>query len=203
MPIDLIWINNMIYIISFSFLYIDYVFVCLVFAVKGLQILATFPASFSPLSKSIFENILIILTSIVTSEYNNTLLWKQALKALVSIGSFIEEHHESEKALYFMAIVVEKIVSLASFDDFGMPASLKLEAIYNIGATGLNYMLKIVQGLEEAISANLSNAYVSQFIDPLYRINIFFSFSDFLEEVISITSVFQFLILQTYLTTPP
>lgn len=59
-----------------------------------------------------------------------------------------------------MGIVIEKIVLLASFHDLSMPLPLKLEAISEIGASGSNYLVKIVQGLEEAICANLSEVYV-------------------------------------------
>lgn len=51
-------------------------------------------------------------------------------------------------------IVVEKIISLIFLDDFGLPFQLRLEAISDIGTTGLNIMLKIVQGLEDAMLIN-------------------------------------------------
>uniref|UniRef100_A0A2N9GRY4 MMS19 nucleotide excision repair protein n=1 Tax=Fagus sylvatica TaxID=28930 RepID=A0A2N9GRY4_FAGSY len=128
--------------------------------VKGLQILATFPGDVSPISISEFENILITFMSIITENFKKTLLWRLALRALVNIGSFIDRYHESEKILSYMGVVVEKIILLVSLDDFTMPFPLKLEAISGIGTSGLNYMLNIVQGLEEAIFANLSEIYV-------------------------------------------
>lgn len=130
------------------------------FGVKGLQILATFPGDVSPISISEFENILITFMSIITENFKKTLLWRLALRALVNIGSFIDRYHESEKILSYMGVVVEKIILLVSLDDFTMPFPLKLEAISGIGTSGLNYMLNIVQGLEEAIFANLSEIYV-------------------------------------------
>ena len=51
-------------------------------------------------------------------------------------------------------IVVEKIISLIFLDDFGLPFQLRLEAISDIGTTGLKIMLKIVQGLEDAMLIN-------------------------------------------------
>lgn len=123
---------------------------------KGLLILGTFPGGFFTISKSIFEDILLTLTSIITLDFEKTLLWKLALKALVYIGVSVDRCHESEKKLSYMGIVIDKIVSLASFHDFSMPLPLKLEAISEIGASGANYLLKIVQGLEEAIFDNLS-----------------------------------------------
>ncbi|KAL4625999.1 hypothetical protein ACB092_05G064500 [Castanea dentata] len=130
------------------------------FGVKGLQILATFPGDVSPVPISEFENILITFMSIITVDFKKTLLWRLALKALMNIGSFIDKNNESEKILSYMRIVVEKIVSLVSLDDVTMPFPLKLEAISGIGRSGLNYMLHIIQGFEEALFANLSEIYV-------------------------------------------
>lgn len=130
------------------------------YAVKGLQILATFPGDVSPVPISEFENILITFMSIITVDFKKTLLWRLALKALMNIGSFIDKNNESEKILSYMRIVVEKIVSLVSLDDVTMPFPLKLEAISGIGTSGLNYMLHIIQGFEEALFANLSEIYV-------------------------------------------
>lgn len=122
---------------------------------KGLLILGTFRGGCLIISNSIFENILLTFTSIIIAEFEKTLLWKLALKALVHIGSFIDRFNESEKALNYMGIVIEKIVSLVSSHDFNMPFPLKLDAISEIGAAGRNYLLKTVQGLEEAVCANL------------------------------------------------
>ncbi|XWS20223.1 hypothetical protein CRYUN_Cryun31cG0081600 [Craigia yunnanensis] len=130
------------------------------FGVKGLLILATFPGGFLLISKTVFEKILVTFVSIVNVDYSNTLLWKLALKALMQIGSFIERCHESEKEPSYMVIVVERIVSLASLGDFSIPFPLRLEALSEIGTSGQSYMLKVVQGLEEAIYANLSEVYV-------------------------------------------
>ncbi|CAL5439668.1 unnamed protein product [Camellia sinensis] len=128
--------------------------------VRGLQILATFPGSFLPISKSIFENILMRLMSIISLNFDKAFLWKLSLKALVEIGSFVDNRHEADKAPSFKGIVVEKIVSLMSPDDSTMPLSLKLEAISEIGTTGLNFMLTIVQGLEKTVFAKLSDSFV-------------------------------------------
>ena len=82
------------------------------------------------------------------------------MKALIQIDSFIDRFHESEKALNYNYIVVEKIVSLMFLDDFGLPFQLRLEAISNIGTTDLNVTLKTVQGLGDAIFTNLLEDYV-------------------------------------------
>ncbi|PON88549.1 Coatomer beta subunit [Trema orientale] len=130
------------------------------FRVKSLQILATFPEDHLPISKSAFENCLTTLTSIIWVDFNKTLLWKLALKALYHIGSFVSKCHESEKVLSYRSIVVEKIVSSLSDDNFTLPFPLKLEAVSAIGASGMNHMLKIVQGLQGAIFASISDSFV-------------------------------------------
>ncbi|KAL7140118.1 hypothetical protein ABFS83_09G100200 [Erythranthe nasuta] len=126
------------------------------FGVQGLQILATFPESFVPVSKSIYDDILSELVSIVTSSGSKTFLWTLALKALVEIGFFIDKFPDSGKAASFESIVVEKIVSLISSDDPAMPLSLKLQAAFEIGETRKDIMLRVVQALDEAISTKFS-----------------------------------------------
>ncbi|KAF9613791.1 hypothetical protein IFM89_011515 [Coptis chinensis] len=129
--------------------------------VKGLQILATYPRRVSPISESIFENVLTIFVSILAAGCGETLLWKLTLKALMDIGAFLENFHVSEKALSYMTIVVEKVVSFISRDNSAMPLPLQLEAVSGIGTAGLNFMLRATQGLEAAISANFFEASVN------------------------------------------
>lgn len=126
--------------------------------VKGLEILATFHGGFFPIPLFVFEKILQTFVAIVITDWSKTLLWKSTLKALVHIGSFVERFNESEKKESYSQIVVEKI--LASLNVVGMPLSLKLEALSDIGTSGPTCMLKITQELEEAIFDNLSNVYV-------------------------------------------
>lgn len=127
---------------------------------KGLQNLATFPGSLLAVSKSTYDSILLKLMSVVTSDINKTFLWTLAMNALVEIGSFLDKCPDSERLSSYESIVVEKIFSLISSDDSNMPLSLKLQAAFEIGATGMNFMLRVVQGLDEAISATLSAVYV-------------------------------------------
>ncbi|KAG8643374.1 hypothetical protein MANES_11G033500v8 [Manihot esculenta] len=127
--------------------------------VKGLQILATFPGGYLLMSKSTFDDVLMTFMSIITVDFNKTLLWKHALKALVNIGSFIHGCNESEQASY-MDIVVDKIILLALSANNSMPWPLKLTAISSISTSGQKYMLKIVLWLEEMILTNLSEFYV-------------------------------------------
>ncbi|KAL6585082.1 hypothetical protein OROMI_004371 [Orobanche minor] len=129
------------------------------FGVMGLQVLATFPRSFLPVSKSIYDNILLELLGIVASDSNKTFLWTSALKALVEIGLFIDKCPDTEEAGSFESIVVKKIVSLISSDDSAMSSSLKLQAAFEIGATRKDFMLRVVQGLDEAIRTKFSDVY--------------------------------------------
>ncbi|KAF7843400.1 MMS19 nucleotide excision repair protein-like protein isoform X1 [Senna tora] len=128
--------------------------------VKGLQILAMFPGDAFPIPKSLFENILRKFMSIITEDFHKTILWDVALKALVHIGSFVQKFHESEKAMSYRSFVVEKTVELLSLDDTTMSFSFKVEALSNIGMTGMEHMLKVLQGLEGAIFSSLSDVFV-------------------------------------------
>eukprot|EP00268_Persea_americana_P029757 TRINITY_DN28778_c0_g1_i1.p1 TRINITY_DN28778_c0_g1~~TRINITY_DN28778_c0_g1_i1.p1 ORF type:complete len:1030 (-),score=201.51 TRINITY_DN28778_c0_g1_i1:623-3712(-) len=128
--------------------------------VKGLQTLATFPGSSMPISKAICEKVLTMFVSIITGRCEEELLWKLALKALIQIGTFIESSYDTEKRTSYMNIIVGETFSLLSLDDSGMPLPLKLEALNGIGTTGLDYMMRLIQGLEEAISANFVKAAV-------------------------------------------
>ncbi|RDX83993.1 MMS19 nucleotide excision repair protein-like protein [Mucuna pruriens] len=127
--------------------------------VKGLQILAMFRSDVFPIQKSIFENILKKFMSIIIEDCNKTILWEAALKALFHVGSFVQKFHESEKAMSYRSLVVEKIVELLFLDDITLPFSLKVEALSNIGMTGMKNMLTILQGLGRAVFANLSKVH--------------------------------------------
>ncbi|PIA64640.1 hypothetical protein AQUCO_00100245v1 [Aquilegia coerulea] len=128
--------------------------------VKGLQILATYPRCFLPISESTFENILTIFVSILTAGRGETLLWTLSLKALMEIGAFIEKFHDSEKTSSYLTIVVEKVVSFICVDYSTMSLPQQLEAISGIGTTGPKFMLQATKGLEAAISANFTEASV-------------------------------------------
>lgn len=122
--------------------------------------MATFPESFTAVSKSIYESILLGFVSIIISDSNKTFLWTSTLKALVEIGSFVDNCPESAKSASFENTVVGKIVSLIPSDDPAMPLSLKLQAAFEIGATRKYFMQKVVRELDEAIFTNFSAANV-------------------------------------------
>ncbi|KAL6647936.1 hypothetical protein ACP70R_015373 [Stipagrostis hirtigluma subsp. patula] len=125
-------------------------------AVRGLLILATFPEQCSPLPSTAYEDILLMLTSVITCKHENVNLWRLSLKTLTSIGSSIMEFHASKKEVIYNRVVVDKIVSLVESYDTKMPLNLRLEASYEVGTAGLNYMLRFARSLEVAIVANIS-----------------------------------------------
>ncbi|CAO1949082.1 unnamed protein product [Urochloa humidicola] len=125
-------------------------------AVKGLLTLATFPEQCSPLSANAYEVILALLTSVVTSKFDNVDLWRLSLKALTSIGSSIVEFNASQKEVIYCRTAVDKIVSLVESYNGSMPLSLRLEASYEVGTAGLNYMLRVARSLEAAVVTNIS-----------------------------------------------
>ncbi|KAL0562327.1 hypothetical protein IC582_002781 [Cucumis melo] len=128
-------------------------------AVKGLLNLSTFPVGSSPVSRVIFEDILLEFMSFVTVNFKFGSLWNHALKALQHIGSFVDKYPGSVDSQSYMHIVVEKIASMFSPHDEVLPLMLKLEMAVDIGKTGRSYMLKIVGGIEEPIFYNLSEVY--------------------------------------------
>ncbi|CAD6220938.1 unnamed protein product [Miscanthus lutarioriparius] len=127
-------------------------------AVKGLLTLATFPEQCSPLPANAYEDILLMFTSIIISKFENVDLWRLSLKALTSIGSSIAEFHDSEREVVYYRTVVDKIVSLVESYDTSMPLSLRLEASYEVGTAGLNYMLRVAKSLEVAVVTNISES---------------------------------------------
>ncbi|XP_074575393.1 MMS19 nucleotide excision repair protein homolog [Curcuma longa] len=124
-------------------------------AVKGLQLLSTFPPSCSPISEGCYEDVLEILMSIITGRSDETYLWNLSLKALVQIGLWIESVsvHDSAKGIYYSK-VVEKVLSLLQTNDSIISLSLKLVAISEIANVGL-YVLSIIGALEDAIISDL------------------------------------------------
>lgn len=128
--------------------------------VKGLQILATFPGAHFPVSKSVFESILVKLVSNVTENFSMTYLWKASVNTLVNIGIFLEEYPDPEKLQSYMSVVVERIILLISQEDSTMPYALVLEAISDISSSGHTFKLRIVQGVQVAILVKFSNVFV-------------------------------------------
>lgn len=122
--------------------------------------MATFPGNFPLVSASLYEEVLLKLVSVLTSDFDKKFLWALVLRSLVEIGFFIDQHPDSERATSFEIIVVEKMVSLISSDKTTMPLALKLQAFLDIGMTGPRNMLRVVQGLNEAIASSFTHAYV-------------------------------------------
>ncbi|KAI3844165.1 hypothetical protein MKW92_049124 [Papaver armeniacum] len=121
------------------------------YSVKGMQILAAFPGCSLPILKLISERILAILVSVISDSREDTFLWRIALNALKEVGIFIEQSHDSEKANVYMAIVVERVVSL-----------IPVSELFLSLAAGKSFMLRVSEVLGEAISENLISAFVSR-----------------------------------------
>ncbi|KAH9605118.1 hypothetical protein KSS87_005742 [Heliosperma pusillum] len=128
--------------------------------VKGLQILATFPGGSLPVSTSIFDGILVTLVSVVTEKPTLTSLRKMSLKALAEIGTFLHEYPCPEKLESYLSTVIERIILLISVDVSTMPYSLALEALSEICASGHSFMSRIVEAVQEAISAIFIEVFV-------------------------------------------
>uniref|UniRef100_A0A0E0LHR8 MMS19 nucleotide excision repair protein n=1 Tax=Oryza punctata TaxID=4537 RepID=A0A0E0LHR8_ORYPU len=118
-------------------------------AVKGLIILATFPEPCSPLSANAYEDVLLTLTSVIMSKYENVHLWRLSLKALASIGSSILEFHASQKENIYNKVVVDKISFLDEPCRTSIPLNLRLEACFEVGTSGSNCMLFTFGGVNE------------------------------------------------------
>ncbi|VAI80617.1 unnamed protein product [Triticum turgidum subsp. durum] len=129
---------------------------CVSFAVKGLLILATIPEQCSLLLENAYENILLMLTLVITSKYENAHLWRLSLKTLTSIGSSAVELHASKREMVYNRIVVDKIIRLAESCDASMPLNLRLEACFEVGTASMNYMLRVARSLEETVITNIS-----------------------------------------------
>ncbi|XP_019196982.1 PREDICTED: MMS19 nucleotide excision repair protein homolog isoform X1 [Ipomoea nil] len=132
------------------------------YGVKGLQTLAMFPGSFTQVPKPIFENVLLTLMSVITTDFNKTFLWKTALKALVDIGFYVDKSSEDEKVASFESVVMEKIGFLISSNDLTVPLTLKLQTTFDIGMTGKKFMHRAVQELDKTLFDNLSQIFVSE-----------------------------------------
>ncbi|KAL1298238.1 hypothetical protein AAHE18_18G018100 [Arachis hypogaea] len=130
--------------------------------VKGLQILAMFCSDVFPVPMLIFEDILKKLMSIIIEDSNKMTLWEAALKALFHIGSFVQKFDESEKAMSYKILVVEKAAELLSINDINLPLSLKVKALSEIGMTGKINMLTVLQGLTGVVFANVSDVCASR-----------------------------------------
>ncbi|KAK4785179.1 hypothetical protein SAY86_001868 [Trapa natans] len=129
-------------------------------SVKGLQIFATFPGYLLSAQENLFEDILDMLVSIITQNFKSKFLWNLALKAIVNIGTYINKFSQSEKVTSFMAIVIEKINSLLASIEYGLPYILKLEAISAVGMIRMDYMLRIIHGIEATLFTSLSELYI-------------------------------------------
>nr|CAD1824154.1 unnamed protein product [Ananas comosus var. bracteatus] len=132
----------------------------ILYSMKVLQTLATFSEHYSPISESVYHDILLMLISVVTCKYDDVYLWNLSLKTLGQIGSSIEDIHDSAKGTIYSRTVVERAISLLQVDDSALPLSLKLDVVSEIGAIALDPMSRVLKALEEAIVFHISKACV-------------------------------------------
>lgn len=121
---------------------------------KGLQVIATFPEFCSPISEATFEDTLVILMSIITGRSEENYLWEISVRALVQIGLWIDNVHDSAKQICYNKVVIERIVSILETNVSSIPLSLKIFVISEIGNASI-YLLRITRALEDAIVSNL------------------------------------------------
>lgn len=143
-----------------SYLFNDTSFLCQ--AVKGLQVLATFPVKLHT-SFSMNEYILGIIVSIITGSLKDSDLWKMSLTSLVQIGLFIENFGSHEMKTIYASVVVEKIIPLMKCNDSNVPLAMKLEAVFSIGSTNPVYMSRAICDLEMQIFVNFVEIFVCSY----------------------------------------
>lgn len=100
------------------------------------------------------ENILMIFVSIITTRFQQRILWKLALKSLVEIGAFAEKSCDSDMELSFMTVVD----NMHGYEI--MPFALKLEALSDIGTASVKSMLRVIKGMDEVLHTHIDKASV-------------------------------------------
>ncbi|CAA6672865.1 unnamed protein product [Spirodela intermedia] len=98
---------------------------------------------------SLLQGLQILVTFPKNSLQASTSLWKPALEALFQIGLFVGKSHDPEKRRSYEIIVLEKILSLPW-----------LEALYSIGSTAVEFMLRVIQELERVIFSSFIKIYI-------------------------------------------
>ncbi|XP_049931512.1 MMS19 nucleotide excision repair protein homolog [Nymphaea colorata] len=127
--------------------------------VRCLQILATFPGCFSPLPEAVFGDILRSFILVIADSCREKALWKHSLKNLVQIGSSIEKFGDPKRCISYKNIVVERSLSWPMHES-SVPLSVKLEVLFDIGTTRVDFAVRILEGLKEILSSNLIEALV-------------------------------------------
>lgn len=119
--------------------------------VAGLQALASFPGSFSPLTEERFKEILLFLMSVLLERHEHKLLWEQALGALVQIGISLEKFNDSARALVFVDVVIVELLSQLSIHELSLPILLKLKAITSICCSSSTVVTQVLHGFRRVI----------------------------------------------------
>lgn len=123
------------------------------YSVRGLQVLATYPGDCTPLTKESLENILVAFMSVIIGRSEESFVWKLSLKSLWKIGSSIARFKDSLLQMIYNEVVIRRLLLLLHKDSLLSLAST-LEAIYEISICSVDFMSKFIQGLEEAMLSN-------------------------------------------------
>ncbi|PKA57230.1 hypothetical protein AXF42_Ash002534 [Apostasia shenzhenica] len=134
----------------------EHVFCC----VKGLQVLATYPGPYSPITKDVFEDIIAAFMSVITGSSSDSYLWKLSLKSLTMIGTSITRFNDLDRQIIYNKIVVKQLVFLLVQKDSTSSIAPTLEAASEIGICGLDYMLQVIPAIEDAIISSFMQACV-------------------------------------------
>ncbi|XP_078168871.1 ARM repeat superfamily protein isoform X3 [Carex rostrata] len=124
------------------------------YAVKCLEVLATFAESYSPIADETYISILKSLTLIIFYMDKNNLIWKSTQEVLIQIGSVVQKSMDRRRAVVYTMLVVEKLLS--AFVDSTLPLDVSLEALYGIGTVGNDQMKQVLEVVEEAITVKIS-----------------------------------------------
>lgn len=120
--------------------------------VAGLQALASFPGSFSPLTEEQYKKILLFLMSVLLKRHEHKFLWEHALGALVQIGISLEKFNDSARALVFVDVVITELLSQLSSLELSLPILLKLKAITSISCSSSAAVTQVLHGFRRVIS---------------------------------------------------
>lgn len=120
--------------------------------VAGLQALASFPGSFSPLTEEQYKKILLFLMSVLLKRHEHKFLWEQALGALVRIGISLKKFNDSARALVFVDVVIAKLLSQLSTHELSLPILLNLKAITSICCSSSVAVTHVLHGFRQVIS---------------------------------------------------
>ncbi|KAG9449094.1 hypothetical protein H6P81_009059 [Aristolochia fimbriata] len=158
---------------------------------KGMETIATISGCFVRGLKAVYESILVLFMSIISTQSHDKFLWHLTLKTVVKIGKAVLKFQDSDNMTSFMSIVIEKLIFLLSVDDAIIPLPLILEAISEISAAGTSFLLRVIKGIEEALSVNFSHTLVRNSKNSEILVNLLLCYSTHLLPRLQNVDVFE------------